>query len=72
MKPFALIAVSAVYALVAGFIWMLILLQCGLGPDSPVACNERADSQAFWFVIAAVAFYLIVSIAIWRLKRVRG
>ena len=71
MRPLGFLAVSIAYAAAATFVWMQILLQCGLGPDSPVACNQRADDQAFWFLLGAVALYVVFLIYIWRRKRAK-
>lgn len=65
MKAFAFGLGTLAYLLLAYFIWLQILLQCGLGPDSPVACNDKADRQSFSFVVGAVLFYLILSVGIW-------
>ena len=72
MRPVGFLAVSIAYAAVATFVWMQILLKCGLGPDSPAVCNQRADEQAFWFSVGAVALYVVFSIYIWRRKRAKG
>ncbi len=57
------------YALAATFVWFPILLSCGLGTDSPVACNAEADFRAKVFVAGAVAFYGVATFIYWRLRR---
>jgi hypothetical protein len=50
---------------------LLIILRCGLGPDSPVACNAAADRDAQTALIVAGVVYLLGSAAFW-LRRRRG
>jgi hypothetical protein len=69
MKAVIFVVSSAVYAFVAFLIYTGVLLQCGLGPDSPSQCDAIADRQAFIFAVGAIAFYAILSIGYWRLHR---
>ncbi len=69
MKVLIFLVTSAIYALVASFIWIQILLSCGLGPDSPAACNDRADHQAAIFAGIAIIVYGLFVIVYWRFRR---
>jgi hypothetical protein len=62
---------SFVYGLIGIFIYMQVLLQCGLGPDSPVACNERVDEQLPFVIPALVIVYIIGALLFWR-RRSKG
>jgi hypothetical protein len=50
---------------------LLIMLRCGLGPDSPVACNDAADRDAVIALIVAGIIYLLGAAAFWRRSRRR-
>jgi hypothetical protein len=43
-----------------------VLLQCGLGPDSPAVCNTTADQQGAAFLLGAIIFHAVLAIAYWR------
>jgi len=66
VKALIFIGASVVYAIIAYFIYLALTLQCGLGPDSPTACNDVADRQSFSFAVGAVVFYAILSVGYWR------
>jgi hypothetical protein len=68
VKALIFISASVGYAIVAFFIFFLLILQCGLGPDSPVACNDSAETQAFSFAVGAFVFYAILSVGYWRYR----
>jgi hypothetical protein len=59
------VAASLAYAVVAYFIYTGLILQCGLGPDTPSACNDAADRQSFSFAVGAVVFYAVLSVGYW-------
>ena len=69
MKFFGFLVLSAVYGALASFIWFQIALSCGLGPDSPVSCNEKADRNAAFFAVAAIAIYGVAAFLYWRRPR---
>ena len=58
MKPASFIIASATFWLAIGAGYTLITFQCGMGPDSPSACNDLADQEARYFLIAMAAIYL--------------
>jgi hypothetical protein len=62
---------SFVYALIGVFIYMQVFLQCGLGPDSSVACNQRVDEQLPFVIPALVIVYIIGALLFWR-RRSKG
>jgi hypothetical protein len=66
VKALIFIGASVLYALIAYFIYLTLILQCGLGPDSPASCNDAADRESFSFAVGAVVFYAIVSVGYWR------
>ena len=66
MKGLAFATGTTVYLLLAYFIWLQVLLQCGLGPDSSPTCNARVDQELpFVFPILAV-IYIVGSVWFWR------
>jgi len=71
VRLFLFLLVSAGYALVSSFIWMQIELQCGLGPDSPFECNQRADQQGELFVGVAIIAYCLAALISWRKLRTK-
>ncbi len=68
MKSVTFIAASVAYTLIAYFIFLTLILQCGLGVSSPVACNDAADRQSFSFAAGALVFYAILSVGYWRYR----
>jgi hypothetical protein len=66
---FAILTVG--YLVVAVFVWLQILLQCGMGPDSPAACNVRADQQAVIFGVLAPIGYALLAVVYWRHRRTK-
>jgi len=66
VRLFTYLVGSAIFATIASVVWLLIALQCGMGPDSPVACNERADQQAHLFALGSITVFLILSFFFWR------
>ena len=67
---FAILTVA--YLVIATFVWLQILLQCGMGPDSPAACNAQADSQSYIFIMAALVGYLLLAIVYWHHRRTKA
>ena len=65
MKALIFVVASFAYAILAYFIALFLALQCGLGPDSPMACNATADRQVFSFAVGAIVFYAILSVRYW-------
>jgi hypothetical protein len=68
VKGLIFVCASAGYAEVAYFIYVAVLLQCGLGPDSPAACDAAADKQSFDFAVRALVFYAVLSVGYWRCR----
>jgi hypothetical protein len=68
VKAVIFVAASALYALVAYFVFLALMLQCGLGPDSSSTCDASADRQSFSFAVGAVVFYAILSVGYWRYR----
>lgn len=66
MKLFFFLVLSVIYAVVAATISIIIVTQCGLGPDSPVACNKSADNQGLIFNLVGLAIYIGLSFFYWR------
>ena len=66
MRVLKLLTASLAYWIVAVAIYLLITLQCGLGPDSPYECNMKADLQAAWFGLASFIVYFGAALAFWR------
>ena len=66
MKALIFVVLSVAYAIVACFTFLALALRCGMGPDSPAACNDVADRQAFSFAVGALVFYAILSVGYWR------
>ena len=66
MKLFNFLIGSSLYFFISMFTYFVILTQCGMGPDSPVACNLRAVDQGFGFILVALAVYLGLSLIFWR------
>ncbi|MCW3798127.1 hypothetical protein OMW55_09955 [Sphingomonas sp. BN140010] len=66
MRLFAFVSTTAAYALAATIIYASILLHCGLGPDSPAACNNMADRQGAAIRVGAIIFYAVLAFAYWR------
>jgi hypothetical protein len=62
-------SLSLLFAIVATYAWLCILMSCGMGPDSPAACNRIADSDAHIFSISAWVAYAIFTVIYWRRKR---
>ena len=71
MKLFLIILISAGYFAVCSFIWLQIELQCGLGPDSPFECNQRADQRGTVFAVAAIITYGLAAFISWRKLRTK-
>ena len=65
MKALTFILASIAYAIIACFICLQLMLQCGLGPDSSLACNYAADRQVFSFAVGAIVFYAVLSVGYW-------
>jgi len=63
---FLFLLATGAYAAVACVIYLGLLLQCGLGPDSPAACNDSADRQSASFVVGSLIFYAVLAFAYWR------
>jgi len=68
VKTAIFIGASVIYALIAYFIYLGLTLQCGMGPDNPVACNDAADRQSFSFAVGAVVFCAVLSVGYWRYR----
>jgi hypothetical protein len=62
------IGASVIYTLSVYLIYRGLTLQCGMGPDSPAACNDGADRQSFSFALGAVVFYAVSSVGYWRYR----
>jgi hypothetical protein len=73
VKAFVFILASVAYAILVYFIALFLALQCGLGPDSSVVCNAKADRQVFSFAVGAIVFYAVLSVGYWwPRKRSKG
>ena len=66
MRLFRFVLATGAYVVVASLIYLGLLLQCGLGPDAPAACNDSAESQSASFVVGAIIFYVVLAFAHWR------
>jgi len=71
VKLFLFLLVSVGYLLLTSFIWMQIELQCGMGPDSPFECNQRADQQGEIFAVVAIILYCLAVLISWRKLRTK-
>jgi hypothetical protein len=65
VKALIFVAASFAYAVVAYIVYTGLILQCGLGSDSPTACNAAADRQSFSFAVGAIVFYAVLSAGYW-------
>jgi hypothetical protein len=72
MKLALFAILTVVHLSVAAFVWLQIVLQCGMGPDSAAACNVQADAQADIFVMAALLAYLLLAIVYWHHRRTKA
>ena len=66
------ISVSVMWAMVGAIIWAAIQFDCGLGPDSPEACNIEADSKARRFLIFLPIAYAIFAATYWSRRARKG
>ena len=66
MRLAIFLLVSLAYGFCAYVAFLLITLRCGLGPDSPAACNDAADRDAAIMLMVAGVVYLIGAAAFWR------
>ena len=68
MKASFIFATSAC-ALVILCVYLAILLSCGMGPDSPAACNDPANIDAHRFLVGAAIAYLAVGLVLWFVRK---
>ena len=71
MRLTVFLIASFAYAFVGVLIYSQVLLQCGLGPESPLACNERVDKQLPFVIPGLVIVYIVGSILFWG-RRSKG
>jgi hypothetical protein len=57
---------TVIYALVGAFVYLGILMKCGLGPGSSAACDITADRQGTAFLVGAIIFYAVLAFGYWR------
>ena len=72
MRTVIALSVSVAYWLVVTFAYLLTVLQCGMGPDSPETCNLSADEQGQLVIATAALVYLIGLIVFWRRRHIRN
>jgi len=65
VKALIFVGASVAYIVAAYFICLAVLLQCGMGPDAPVACSDAVERQSFSFAVGAIVFYAILSAGYW-------
>jgi len=69
VKALFFVCASAAYLLIAYFVAIILMGECGMGPDSPIACNDAADRQILSFAVGAIVFYAILSVRYWWPRR---
>jgi hypothetical protein len=65
MRGLLFVSLSVVWVVIGGLIWFSIKLSCGMGPDSPLACNMNADYQASLFLVFLLVGYGLFSLMYW-------
>ena len=66
MRLFYFMVLSVIYAVISTTLSFVLVTQCGMGPDSPIDCNERGDELALIFNFGAMAAFLGLSFIYWR------
>jgi hypothetical protein len=66
LKATLFVAASVAYLLLAYFIWLQVLLQCGLGPDSSPICDARVDRELSFVIPILAVIYIAGAVWFWR------
>jgi len=68
VRALIFILATAAYLLLSYFIFLIALLQCGLGPDSSPTCNARVDAQLPFVIPILAVIYIAGAAGYWRFR----